>query len=448
MFDTSYLEQIDFSKYERIGVAYSGGVDSSVLLHSLSLKKENKKRLFGLHINHRINSKSDLWEKHCKEACFTRDIEFVSFKLDHKKSKKLNENDLREARYKKLFSWAKEGDVVCTAHHKDDQVETILFRILRGTGIKGLQGIKKFSVRKNVDLVRPLLNFSKKELIDYALINNLSWIEDESNTDLSISRNYIRNKVIPLLAKQLPHYSDSFINLSLQAKDAWQVLEEIADMDLGNCLGSSGDRLSILKMDNMSKQRIKNLMLRWLSQLLDTNIPISFVELIYRNMFLTRKDLNPIASFGHPKSGNSFQIRRFHNHIYFLPQSVISNSLEASNSWSWNINSQLVLPTGTLSSRKVCGKGLSSRFSHKSLVVKARAGGERCKPFGRSKSQKLKKLFQEYKVPPWLRNRLPLIFIKDEIAAVADLWVCEKFQTEKDKYGFLLKWSDNLEQNS
>ena len=134
--------------------------------------------------------------------------------------------------------------------------------------------------------------------------------------------------------------------------------------------------------------------------------------------------------------------------IYFLPQSVINNSLEASNSWSWDINSKLVLPTGTLSSEKVCGKGLASKFSHKSLVVKAREGGERCKPFGRSKSQKLKKLFQEYKVPPWLRNRLPLIFVKDEIAAVADLWVCEKFKTEEDKFGFLLKWSDNLELNS
>jgi len=199
-------------------------------------------------------------------------------------------------------------------------------------------------------------------------------------------------------------------------------------------------------MDNLSKERIKNLIYRWVSQLSEESISSSFVDQIYRNIFLSKKDSNPVISFGNPGSKGSFQLRKFDNHVYFLPL-LKPILLEVSGSWEWNINSTLVLPTGILTSKKVYGKGLSYEFSHKSLLVKARSGGERCKPFGRSKSQKLKKLLQEYKVPPWLRDRLPLIFIKDELVAVSDLWVCEKFVAVKDKAGFVLNWSDNLEQD-
>ena len=445
MFDPEYLNKVDFSRYERIGVAYSGGVDSSVLLYSLSLISDYKKKLFALHVNHGMSSKSNLWEEHCKKNCLSLNINFISLKLELFSNVNLNENDLRKARYKELFSWSKRGDVICTAHHKDDQVETILFRILRGTGIKGLEGIKKFSKMRNIDLVRPLLDFSKEDLINYAKLNKLSWVEDDSNNDLLISRNYLRSKVLPLLSKQWPQYSNSFSSLSTKAKDASLVLEEIAYSDLQSSLGSSNDHLSILKMESLSKERIKNLIYIWLCQLSVVNISSSFVEHVYRDVFQARKDSNPVISFGKPGIRGSFQLRRFKNHIYFLPflETIL---LETNDSWDWNINSTLVLPTGILSSKKVFGKGLSSAISKKSLMVKARSGGERCKPFGRSKSQKLKKLFQEYKVPPWLRGRLPLIFLKEELIAVADLWVCQDFMAEKDETGFLLNWSDNLEQ--
>ena len=190
MFNPDYLKEINFSKYQRIGVAFSGGIDSMVLLHSLSLRPENKKKLYALHVNHGINSKSSLWEEHCRKICLSLNIKFISFKLDSFVDENSNENDLREARYDQLLSWADEGDVLCTAHHKDDQIETILFRILRGTGIKGLEGIKKLTAMRNIDLVRPLLDFCKEDLVNYAQLNKLSWVEDESNLDLSKSRRF------------------------------------------------------------------------------------------------------------------------------------------------------------------------------------------------------------------------------------------------------------------
>lgn len=443
MFNPDYLKEINFSKYQRIGVAFSGGIDSMVLLHSLSLRPENKKKLYALHVNHGINSKSSLWEEHCRKICLSLNIKFISFKLDSFVDENSNENDLREARYDQLLSWADEGDVLCTAHHKDDQIETILFRILRGTGIKGLEGIKKLTAMRNIDLVRPLLDFCKEDLVNYAQLNKLSWVEDESNLDLSKSRNFLRNTIVPLLAKKWPQYSSSFIKISAQAKDTRLVLEEVADSDIKNCLGDSFYNLSMIKMAGLSEERTKNLLHRWL--ILNTKLSVSknFVEQIYRIIFLSRRDSNPLFSLGKAGSKDSFQIGRFRDHLYLLPNLEIK-SLEAGESWSWDIHSPLELPTGILSSKKVYGEGLSLEFSHKNLLVKARSGGERCKPLGRSKSQKLKKLLQEYSVPPWLRDRLPLIFVQEEIAAVADLWVCEEFKAEENEAGFLLRWSDNL----
>ena len=116
--------------YQRIGIAFSGGVDSHVLLHFLTKKLHKHTNLFALHINHGINDQSNLWERHCKEICNSLGVNFVSFKLSFKDSSSVNEHDLRKARYSKLLSWANDEDVICTAHNKDDNTETILFRIV------------------------------------------------------------------------------------------------------------------------------------------------------------------------------------------------------------------------------------------------------------------------------------------------------------------------------
>ena len=140
------------------------------------------------------------------------------------------------------------------------------------------------------------------------------------------------------------------------------VLEELSYSDLNSCLGDSKDHLSILKMKGLSKERIKNLMHTWLTQLNKVNIPSSFLEQAYRNIFQSREDSNPLISFGKPEIRGSFQLRRFNNYIYFLPL-LDPILLETNNSWNWNINRVLELPTGVLSSKKVFGKGLASETS-------------------------------------------------------------------------------------
>ena len=444
MFVPDNLRDINLENYSRIAVAFSGGLDSSVLLHSLVSIPEFKEKVFAIHVNHGLSPNSKSWIKHCDKFCSGLGVNFIPLTIELENSK-TNENILRKARYEALFSCLKQGDVLCTAHHQDDHIETILFRILRGTGIKGLAGIEKYSQMEGIDLIRPLISYSKKDLLDYADKFEVNWIEDESNEDLSISRNFIRKKVIPNLKNDnWPEYKNSISYLSSKAKEANEILDEIAYLDLKLCASESLDRLSILKIKELSHARAMNVLFTWLG--INTHLGVSnkITDQVYKSIVLASENSNPVVTFGKRGESGSFQIRRFNNFLRHLPLTE-TETLSNKKVWKWNTNNPLELPTGTLSMQLSLGKGISTQLTEPGISIKGRIGGERCKPEGRSKSQKLKKLFQEYRVPPWVRDRIPLVYVGDQLAAVSDLWVCEEFVAKKDERGIVLSWADNLD---
>ena len=443
MFALDHLRDINLENYSRMAVAFSGGLDSSVLLHSLASIPEYKERVFAIHVDHGLSPNSKSWIKHCEKFCSGLGVNFIPLNIELKNSK-TNENFLRQARYKAIFSCLKKGEVLCTAHHKDDHIETILFRILRGTGIKGLTGIEQYSQMEGIDLIRPLISYSKKDLLDYAKKFNVNWIEDESNQDLSISRNFIRKKVIPNLKNNnWPEYKNSISYLSTKAKEANEILAEIAYLDLKSCAPESLDQLSIRKIRELSHARAMNLLFTWLG--LNTHLGVSnkLTDQVYKSIILASESSNPVVTFGKKGERGSFQIRRFNNFLHHLPLTE-TEALSDKKVWKWNSNNPLKLPTGTLSMEVSLGKGISMQLTESGISIKGRVGGERCKPEGRSKSQKLKKLFQEYRVPPWVRDRIPLVYVGDKLAAVSDLWVCEEFVAKKDERGIVLSWTDSL----
>ena len=444
MFVPDNLRDINLENYSRIAVAFSGGLDSSVLLHSLVGIPEFKEKVFAIHVNHGLSPNSKSWIKHCDKFCSGLGVNFIPLTIELENSK-TNENILRKARYEALFSCLKQGDVLCTAHHQDDHIETILFRILRGTGIKGLAGIEKYSQMEGIDLIRPLISYSKKDLLDYADKFEVNWIEDESNEDLSISRNFIRKKVIPNLKNDnWPEYKNSISYLSSKAKEANEILDEIAYLDLKLCASESLDRLSILKIKELSHARAMNVLFTWLG--INTHLGVSnkITDQVYKSIVLASENSNPVVTFGKRGESGSFQIRRFNNFLRHLPLTE-TETLSNKKVWKWNTNNPLELPTGTLSMQLSLGKGISTQLTEPGISIKGRIGGERCKPEGRSKSQKLKKLFQEYRVPPWVRDRIPLVYVGNQLAAVSDLWVCEEFVAKKDERGIVLSWADNLD---
>ena len=444
MFVPDNLRDINLENYSRIAVAFSGGLDSSVLLHSLVSIPEFKEKVFAIHVNHGLSPNSKSWIKHCDKFCSGLGVNFIPLTIELENSK-TNENILRKARYEALFSCLKQGDVLCTAHHQDDHIETILFRILRGTGIKGLAGIEKYSQMEGIDLIRPLISYSKKDLLDYANQFEVNWIEDESNEDLSISRNFIRKKVIPNLKNDnWPEYKNSISYLSSKAKEANEILDEIAYLDLKLCASESLDRLSILKIKELSHARAMNVLFTWLG--INTHLGVSnkLTDQVYKSIILASESSNPVVTFGKRGEKGSFQIRRFNNFLHHLPLTE-TEVLSDKKVWKWNSDNPLKLPTGTLSMQVALGKGISTQLTEAGISIKGRAGGERCKPQGRSKSQKLKKLFQEYGVPPWVRDRVPLVYVGDQLAAVSDLWVCEDFVAKQDERGIVLNWTDSLD---
>jgi len=444
MFVPDNLRDINLENYSRIAVAFSGGLDSSVLLHSLVSIPEFKEKVFAIHVNHGLSPNSKSWIKHCDKFCSGLGVNFIPLTIELENSK-TNENILRKARYEALFSCLKQGDVLCTAHHQDDHIETILFRILRGTGIKGLAGIEKYSQMEGIDLIRPLISYSKKDLLDYANKFEVNWIEDESNEDLSISRNFIRKKVIPNLKNNnWPEYKNSISYLSSKAKEANEILDEIAYLDLKLCASESLDRLSILKIKELSHARAMNVLFTWLG--INTHLGVSnkLTDQVYKSIILASESSNPVVTFGKKGQKGSFQIRRFNNFLHHLPLTE-TETLSNKKVWKWNSDDPLELPTGTLSMQVALGKGISTQLTEPGISIKGRIGGERCKPEGRSKSQKLKKLFQEYGVPPWVRDRIPLVYVGDQLAAVSDLWVCEEFVAKKDERGIVLSWTDSID---
>ena len=444
MFASDHLRDINLENYSRMAVAFSGGLDSSVLLHSLASIPEYHERVFAIHVNHGLSPNSETWTKHCKKFCSDLGITLIPLTIELKNSK-INENILRKARYKAFFSCLKKGDVLCTAHHQDDHIETILFRILRGTGIKGLVGIEEYSQIEGIDLIRPLISYSKKDLLDYGNKFNINWIEDESNEDLSISRNFIRKKIIPNLKNDnWPEYKNSISYLSSKAKEANEILDEIAFLDLKRCASDSLDRLSILKIKELSHARAMNVLFTWLG--INTHLGVSnkLTDQVYKSIILASESSNPVVTFGKKGQKGSFQIRRFNNFLHHLPLTE-TETLSNKKVWKWNSDDPLGLPTGTLSMQVALGKGISTQLTEPGISIKGRIGGERCKPEGRSKSQKLKKLFQEYGVPPWVRDRIPLVYVGDQLAAVSDLWVCDEFVAKKDERGIVLSWTDSID---
>ena len=443
MFNPEKLLLEDLSACKRVGVAFSGGVDSHVLLYSLAKILRKKRNLFALHVNHSLDIKSDAWEEHCKKVCKELGVDFISFKLNPKERVLSSEDDLRKARYSKLFSWTQTGDVLCTAHHKDDNAETILFRILRGTSVNGLKGIPyKRKVQKSF-LIRPLLNFSKEEIISFAKENNLIWIEDPSNKEKKFSRNFLRNDIFPLIKTEWPDYLDSFERLASHSVLNQEVIDEIAENDIKEILLGKPNQLSVSKLKKLSKGRRRNLVYRWLSIFYSKSITSRIVdEVIKAFVFSNNKNTNEI-SLGRKDSEGSIVIRKYEEKLFLLPN-LTTSSVSEEVSLEWDMKDSLELATGKLSAFKSLGKGIQEDAINNKVNIQFRSGGERCRPAGRNKSQTLKKLFQEYSVPPWLRNRLPLIYIEGELAAVANIWTCDNFLASKEQYGMTFEWKDHL----
>ena len=402
----------------RILIAFSGGLDSHVLLHQLCHHHAiDTVKLLAVHCQHQLHTDSQQWARHCAAICQQLNIAFHCVSLDFDRHSNIEAN-ARTARYQALSALMQPGDVLLTAHHRNDQAETVLLQLFRGAGIKGLSAI---SVSQNFSqglLIRPLLDNTRNELVAYAQQHQLQWIEDTSNQDIKLRRNFLRHKVLPLLTSYWPKIINNISRTAQHCQTTQILLDELANIDYENSYQRLHQQssLDLHYMAKLNPARQKNLLRHALQPCFPLPDHKQLDELL-RVMLTAANDQQPIFRYA------NVEFRRFQNRLYFF-QSLIC--IEPPLMISWDLLHPLTINADITVSPKDIAQLDQSKL-YQTCTIQFRQGGERFHPADRNHSQSLKKLMQAWHIPPWLRNRTPLLYHGDQLIVVVGYAIHKDF---------------------
>lgn len=416
-------------------VAYSGGLDSHVLLHALSsLASKEDIKINAIHVNHGLSPNSQQWAEHCQLVCSQLGIPLRVVSVNARsESGDSPEAFAREARYSVLTEYLRRGQTLVTAHHMDDQAETFLLQLLRGAGLRGLSSMPVCQDYANGWIIRPLLGFSRESLRAYAMLHELEWIEDESNSDTDLDRNYLRHMIMPLLLDRWPSAHRTLARAASHAADTSSMADMLARQDRVKAMSCKDSSLSVSSLKSLNATRRYNLLRTWIR---DSGFSLPSTKVLERiddEVLHAAEDSMPLVEWP------GVQVRRYQQRIYLLPPLPPAPDRM---SLPWSLESSVALPVGELQFRHVFGNGLSAERCRQqtSLVVRFRHSGESLRPAWRNRTITLKKLLQDSGVPPWLRGFVPLIYAGDTIVAVAGIAIHEDWQSRDDEPGYLPIW--------
>ena len=434
-FNTQKLENyfsdlIDKGKPARYVVGYSGGIDSTVLLHAIN-KMTGHIPVVAVHINHQLIPQAAEWEKHCRKFSESISVEFLSRKviIDMNSGDGL-EAASRKGRYDSFKQLIKKNDYLLTAHNQDDQVETVLLNIFRGCGLRGIRGIPASRKFFEGRLVRPLLRVSRNEISEYAKKYKLNWIEDPSNQYQKYDRNFLRHEILAQLKTRWPAVNNNVWKTSELASEINEELKEIAFIDAP--LFYESNQLDMRVIKDLSPARQKNI-LRYALLSLGFPLPSSIkLNQIINEVINARVDRQPLVQW------SDVQVRRYRKKIYFLSEYFQPKENNTEKIYLNGPNWQLGKGLGSLSLEK-SDIGIKRSIAKEGFNVTFRAGGEKIKPLGSGYSRKVKKLFQEAAVVPWMRENIPLLFYEGNLVAVADMWLDKSYAADN---GYIIRWNE------
>jgi len=409
----------------------SGGLDSSVLLFLLEkMQFKFKFNLKAIHVHHGLNSSADDWLKFCKKKCEALGVNLLSEKIKINSDSALGlEGEARKLRYKAIVK--RQKGIVVLGHHQNDQAETLLLQLLRGAGLKGLSSMSEFDLKRN--FWRPMLNIKRHSLEVYAKEHGIEYIEDESNQDEQFDRNFIRQKVLPLIQSRYPASIETISRSASNIAEGYNLNNLIAIDDSKNHMSVDGTYLSIDGLKKLPKLRVINLIRWWLS-LSNLLMPSKKnIDELYRQLMYIKKDSALNLKISKDKSV------RAHHEKLFIVNSEIKPSMY---NLKWSGEDELHLPNNTkLQFVRKNNGGLSlSKLGVKSLKIKSRAGGEKLKPFKDQPSRSLKYLFQNADIPLWERDQIPLIFAKKQLVAIPNLGIHHEYQSSEGEIGYQINW--------
>jgi len=417
---------------KRLVIAFSGGLDSTVLLHALAVSRDaHGKSLLAVHVDHGLHEDSGRWGDHCDAIARSLDVEIERVAVDvMTDAGKGTEAAARTARYDVLQSLIQEGDWLLSAHHKDDQAETLLLNLMRGSGPSGLAGIGEVQPFAGGWLVRPLLPYSQSDLRNYATKHELNWVDDPSNEDRQFDRNFLRHEILPRLEERWPGVSGRLQQSAVLAGEAATMLDQLADDDL-QALADRPDRLSLDALRALPSERQRNVIRYVVRELGLPAPPATQLRSILADLLPAREDAQPLVQW------KGAEVRRYRDHVYVLPENKFG--LEGVAIQLPDDGLDLDAGMGELQLETGAAQGLTRAVVDAGLEVRYRCGGEEIKPAGQSHTRKLKKLLQDEGIVPWMRDRLPLLYSGGELVAVADLWLASAAAAEP---GVAVRWKN------
>jgi len=426
--------------HSSILIGLSGGVDSVVLLHLLhQLAPRFSWQLSALHVHHGISPNADVWADFCAWLCAQHTVPLHVEPVDIAPLRKHGiEAAARKLRH---AAFARQAcDFVALAHHADDQAETLLLQLLRGAGVRGTSAMPLLAERAgSPSVLRPLLRCSRQEILDYAAAYDLRWIEDESNADDSYSRNFLRHRLLPLLGEKFPAYRDTLTRSAQHFAEASELLDDLARLDAAQAI--CDDTLAVAALQVLTPPRAKNL-LRWFLHGIGAPMPQTVqIDDMLNQLCGAREDATVCIAYG------DWQVRRYQGKVYVLRA---LGEFDRCLVLPWHGEAELDWPAlaARLCFNPTQGAGISlAKLQCAPVTLRLRGGGETLRPAPHATTRTLKNLLQEHHIPPWQRDRLPLLYCGEELVCVVGVAIAAECQVSADEAGIslgLLPWAVNV----
>ena len=336
----------------------------------------------------------------------------------------------RQARYAVLQTLLNVGDCLLSAHHEEDQAETLLLNLMRGSGAAGLAGIGAAQKFGQGRLLRPLLGVSGEAIEDYAKRHDLRWLEDPSNADTRFDRNFLRQEIMPRLASRWPAVAARLKQSADLASEASALMQDLADIDIA--AAGRPERLDLRSLRKLGLERQRNLLRQAVSLCGLPPPPATRLYQAVHELIPAREDAQPQVTWP------GAELRRYRHHLYVMP-AIATLPDEPAQVLRPDTSLDLGPGMGQLILSPGVDGGIDPELANAGLQVRYRHGGEEIRPAGHECTRKLKKLLQQEGIVPWMRERLPLLYSGEDLVAVADLWIAKECSHDA---GFAVYWRD------
>ena len=406
-------------------VACSGGLDSTALLHLLATRHAGR-GLRAIHVDHGLHPDSARWSEHAQAQAARLGValQIARVEVDRASGKGL-EAAARAARYAAIERRMDAGEILVTAHHADDQAETVLLRLMRAAGVDALGGMRPLRRFGPGWLARPLLAVSRAALRGYAEAQGLQWMEDPANRDPAFDRSLIRNKVLPELAARWPRAAESIAASAALLRAAADAMDTQVSALLAEARGEDPRTLKSAALGALDDFLLGELIRAWLAELGFAPPGATILARVRGELLEARPDAEPCLAWG------DVELRRHRDLVYALPAAA---DIDAAWGTDWDGRAALALPFGLGTLRLDAPHPLPLR-------VALRQGGERIEPGADRPSQSVKNALQELGVPPWLRARMPVLWHEDQVWAIGEVLVSGAFRQWLARHGRRYEWS-------